>query len=129
MSQIVVKTDNEKVFNQPCCYPGVGDVVVDENGEFITDNEEGVAILIASHSHFYIKGQKAESHVDALQKTEDNEFNTPMDPDPVSNPNPTDEQIAVAMSGNLCRCGTYPRIARAIRAVADRSHASATHGE
>jgi isoquinoline 1-oxidoreductase alpha subunit len=32
-------------------------------------------------------------------------------------PNPTDDDIDLAMSGNLCRCGTYPRIRAAIRAV------------
>lgn len=32
---------------------------------------------------------------------------------------PTDEQILEAMNGNLCRCGTYPRIAAAIRRAAD----------
>lgn len=31
------------------------------------------------------------------------------------NPNPSDEEITAAMSGNLCRCGTYPRIHRAIK--------------
>ena len=31
------------------------------------------------------------------------------------NPKPTDEQITAAMSGNLCRCGTYQRIHRAIK--------------
>lgn len=31
-----------------------------------------------------------------------------------SNPNPTDEDIDLAMSGNICRCGTYPRIRKAI---------------
>ncbi|MCU0468889.1 MAG: (2Fe-2S)-binding protein [Arcicella sp.] len=30
-------------------------------------------------------------------------------------PNPTDEQIAGAMSGNICRCGTYHRINEAIK--------------
>ncbi|MBT3990288.1 MAG: (2Fe-2S)-binding protein [Rhodospirillaceae bacterium] len=30
-------------------------------------------------------------------------------------PNPSDEEIRDEMSGNLCRCGTYPRIQRAIR--------------
>ncbi len=30
-------------------------------------------------------------------------------------PNPTDETIDAVMSGNLCRCGTYPRIRAAIR--------------
>jgi isoquinoline 1-oxidoreductase subunit alpha len=30
------------------------------------------------------------------------------------NPTPTDADIDVAMSGNLCRCGTYPRIRKAI---------------
>ena len=35
-----------------------------------------------------------------------------------ANPNPTDEEIDAAMAGNLCRCGTYPRIRAAIRAAA-----------
>lgn len=39
-------------------------------------------------------------------------------------PNPSDEAIREAMSGNLCRCGTYPKIAAAIRAVA----AEGAHG-
>ncbi len=29
-------------------------------------------------------------------------------------PNPTNETIKLGMSGNLCRCGTYPRIVKAI---------------
>ena len=33
-------------------------------------------------------------------------------------PNPTDEQIVAAMSGNVCRCATYLRIKRAIRRAA-----------
>jgi isoquinoline 1-oxidoreductase alpha subunit len=32
-----------------------------------------------------------------------------------SNPNPTDAEINAAMSGNICRCGTYPRIRAAIK--------------
>ena len=32
-------------------------------------------------------------------------------------PQPTDVQIDAAMSGNLCRCGTYPRIRAAIHAA------------
>ena len=32
-----------------------------------------------------------------------------------SNPNPTDAEIDTAMSGNICRCGTYPRIRAAIK--------------
>ena len=35
-----------------------------------------------------------------------------------SNPNPTDAQIDAAMSGNICRCGTYLRIKAAIKAAA-----------
>jgi isoquinoline 1-oxidoreductase alpha subunit len=31
---------------------------------------------------------------------------------------PTDEDVDCAMSGNLCRCGTYPRIRRAIHLAA-----------
>lgn len=34
-----------------------------------------------------------------------------------SNPNPTDEDIDTAMSGNICRCGTYVRIRKAIKAA------------
>jgi len=34
------------------------------------------------------------------------------------NPNPSDEDINVAMSGVLCRCGTYPRIRKAIKRAA-----------
>ncbi len=33
-------------------------------------------------------------------------------------PNPSDERIRSAMDGNLCRCGTYPRIQLAIRSAA-----------
>jgi aerobic-type carbon monoxide dehydrogenase small subunit (CoxS/CutS family) len=35
------------------------------------------------------------------------------------NPSPTDADIDVAMSGNLCRCGTYPRIRSAIHRAAE----------
>ena len=35
-----------------------------------------------------------------------------------SNPHPTDKDIDDAMSGNVCRCGTYPRIRAAIHSVA-----------
>ncbi|MFN3294080.1 MAG: (2Fe-2S)-binding protein [Gemmobacter sp.] len=31
------------------------------------------------------------------------------------NPEPSDDDIAQAMAGNLCRCGTYPKIRAAIR--------------
>ena len=34
--------------------------------------------------------------------------------------NPTDEEIIEAMNGNLCRCGTYPRILAAIQRAAGR---------
>jgi aerobic-type carbon monoxide dehydrogenase small subunit (CoxS/CutS family) len=32
-----------------------------------------------------------------------------------TNPHPTDEDVSASMAGNVCRCGTYPRIAAAIR--------------
>lgn len=35
------------------------------------------------------------------------------------NPDPTDADIDVAMAGNICRCGTYPRIRKAIHAAAE----------
>ena len=34
-------------------------------------------------------------------------------------PNPTDDEIAAGMSGNICRCGTYMRIRRAVRKAAE----------
>jgi len=34
-------------------------------------------------------------------------------------PHPTDDQITKAMNGNLCRCGTYERIRKAIHRAAD----------
>lgn len=36
------------------------------------------------------------------------------------NPNPTDEDIDTAMSGNICRCGTYTRIREAIKQAAQQ---------
>ncbi|HEY8206971.1 MAG TPA: (2Fe-2S)-binding protein [Myxococcaceae bacterium] len=35
------------------------------------------------------------------------------------NPHPSDDDINTAMSGNLCRCGTYSRIRKAIHRAAD----------
>ena len=35
-----------------------------------------------------------------------------------ANPAPTDEDIDSALSANLCRCGTYPRIRRAVHRAA-----------
>lgn len=34
------------------------------------------------------------------------------------NPDPSDADIDAAMSGNICRCGTYPRIRKAIKEAA-----------
>lgn len=34
------------------------------------------------------------------------------------NPNPSDEEIESAMNGNICRCGTYTRIKKAIKTAA-----------
>lgn len=42
-----------------------------------------------------------------------------------STPNPADEDINRAMSGNLCRCGTYPRIRRAIHRAAELTRTNA----
>ncbi|MCV6624556.1 MAG: (2Fe-2S)-binding protein [Cellvibrionaceae bacterium] len=35
-----------------------------------------------------------------------------------TNAKPSDDDIDAAMSGNLCRCGTYPRIRKAIKSLA-----------
>jgi isoquinoline 1-oxidoreductase alpha subunit len=36
-------------------------------------------------------------------------------------PKPTDADIDAAMAGNLCRCGTYLRIRKAIHAAANQT--------
>lgn len=36
-----------------------------------------------------------------------------------ANPRPSDSEIDQAMSGNICRCGTYPRIRKAVHLAAD----------
>jgi isoquinoline 1-oxidoreductase alpha subunit len=40
-----------------------------------------------------------------------------------SKPNPSDQDIDAAMAGNICRCGTYPRIRAAIKIAASRKEA------
>jgi isoquinoline 1-oxidoreductase alpha subunit len=42
-------------------------------------------------------------------------------------PNPTDDEIAAAMNGNICRCGTYMRIRQAVRRASEL--AAAGRGE
>lgn len=36
-----------------------------------------------------------------------------------TNPHPSDEEIELAMNGNICRCGTYTRIKAAIKTAAN----------
>jgi carbon-monoxide dehydrogenase small subunit len=38
----------------------------------------------------------------------------------LANPHPTASQIREAISGNLCRCGTYPAIIEAVQAAAEK---------
>lgn len=39
------------------------------------------------------------------------------------NPNPSDEEIETAMNGNICRCGTYTRIKKAVKIAANSNNA------
>ena len=41
------------------------------------------------------------------------------------NPHPSDEDIDNAMSGNICRCGTYVRIRAAIKQAAQNAQGAA----
>jgi aerobic-type carbon monoxide dehydrogenase small subunit (CoxS/CutS family) len=34
-----------------------------------------------------------------------------------TNPGPTEQEVRRGMSGNLCRCGTYPKIVRAVQSA------------
>ncbi len=38
-----------------------------------------------------------------------------------SKPSPTDDEIESAMTGNICRCGTYVRIKEAVKTAAKSS--------
>jgi isoquinoline 1-oxidoreductase subunit alpha len=40
------------------------------------------------------------------------------------NPNPSDDEIDLALAGNVCRCGTYQRIREAVRKAAEQRRAS-----
>jgi xanthine dehydrogenase YagT iron-sulfur-binding subunit len=44
------------------------------------------------------------------------------------NPDPDDAAIRRAMSGNLCRCGTYPKILAAVKAVAESARSGSENG-
>ena len=44
-----------------------------------------------------------------------------------ANQNPSDDDIDRAMQGNVCRCGTYPRIRKAIKKVARQGLAQVQH--
>jgi aerobic-type carbon monoxide dehydrogenase small subunit (CoxS/CutS family) len=35
-------------------------------------------------------------------------------------PNPSDQEVRTAMNGHLCRCGTYPRILKAVQRASER---------
>ncbi len=47
------------------------------------------------------------------------------------NPSPSEDDVDAAMAGNICRCGCYPRIKKAILAVAagELAYDAATHPE
>jgi carbon-monoxide dehydrogenase small subunit len=40
-------------------------------------------------------------------------------------PAPTEDEVAIAMSGNICRCGAYPYIVRAVMTAAERMRGAA----
>jgi aerobic-type carbon monoxide dehydrogenase small subunit (CoxS/CutS family) len=43
-------------------------------------------------------------------------------------PRPSDQQIVEYMNGNICRCGTYPRIVAAIKRASQRLAQGGDHG-
>jgi isoquinoline 1-oxidoreductase alpha subunit len=43
------------------------------------------------------------------------------------NPNPSETDIEQGMAGNICRCGTYPRIKAAIQSAAQAEYYSASN--
>ena len=45
-----------------------------------------------------------------------------------TNPNPTQQEIARVLDRNVCRCGTFPRIVKAIQLAAERMRTTPTAG-
>lgn len=45
------------------------------------------------------------------------------------NPSPTEQDIALAMDRNVCRCGTFPRIVKAVQLAAQRVKVTSPAGE
>jgi aerobic-type carbon monoxide dehydrogenase small subunit (CoxS/CutS family) len=45
-----------------------------------------------------------------------------------ANPNPTEQDIVRALDGNVCRCGTFPRVVKAVRLAARRMRTTNTAG-
>ena len=45
-----------------------------------------------------------------------------------TNPNPSEQDIAKVMDRSVCRCGTYPRIVRAIKIAAERMRTTNSAG-
>jgi aerobic-type carbon monoxide dehydrogenase small subunit (CoxS/CutS family) len=45
-----------------------------------------------------------------------------------TNPHPSDQDIARVMDRSVCRCGTYPRIVRAIKLAAERMKSTSSAG-
>jgi nicotinate dehydrogenase subunit A len=43
-----------------------------------------------------------------------------------TNPNPSEQDVARLMDRSVCRCGTYPRIVKAVRLAADRMRQTTT---
>ena len=79
------------------------------SGLYINDLQQAFITYDAAQCGFCTPGQLMAAH-DLLARQ----------------PAPSEPEIVAAMSGNLCRCGTYPKIVRAIQAVAAaRRHASA----
>ena len=87
------------------------------------------AVQADGHDLLTVEGLAIESHLHPIQEAFREEhglqcgFCTPgflmtLKPWLEENPNPTDEEIRLALSGNLCRCTGYQHIAKAVRTAA-----------
>jgi nicotinate dehydrogenase subunit A len=45
-----------------------------------------------------------------------------------THPNPSEQDVARLLDGNVCRCGTYPRIVKAVRLAAERMRTTTSTG-
>jgi isoquinoline 1-oxidoreductase alpha subunit len=87
----------------------------------LTGTKFGCGMALCGACTVHLNGEAVRSCVTPVSRAAGKEVTTMIMAAAVllrENPNPTDDDIDDGMAGNICRCGTYPRIRRAIHLAA-----------